>query len=48
MLAFDPNQRLSLADLIGHPWMQGPHATHAEIREEIASRLDLIKTEKKA
>lgn len=27
MLQLNPNQRLSLADIVGHPWMQGPTAT---------------------
>lgn len=28
MLQLLPNQRLSMADIIGHPWMQGKIATH--------------------
>jgi BR serine/threonine kinase/MAP/microtubule affinity-regulating kinase len=27
MLQLLPNQRLSMADIIGHPWMQGEMAT---------------------
>ena len=27
-----------MADLVGHPWMQGPHAAHGEVKEEFALR----------
>ena len=43
MLAFNTHERLSLPDLIGHPWMQGPHATHAEVREEFDLRRQTLK-----
>jgi hypothetical protein len=28
-----------MADIVGHPWMQGPHASAAEVKEEFAERL---------
>lgn len=32
MLAYDPSARLSIAEIIGHPWMQmGPMATHEQV-----------------
>ena len=39
MLQLDPKQRLSMADIIGHPWMQGEMATHEEIKLDFEDRL---------
>lgn len=39
MLQLHAHQRLSMADIVGHPWMQGPHASAAEVKEEFAERL---------
>jgi len=36
MLQLLPNQRLSMADIVGHPWMQGPLATQEQVRFEFA------------
>lgn len=38
MLQLHAHQRLSMADIVGHPWMQGPHATQAEVKQEFAIR----------
>lgn len=39
MLQTTANQRLSLADIVGHPWMMaGPAATPEEVRQEFAQR----------
>ena len=38
MLQLHPHQRLCMADVIGHPWMQGPMATGEQVREEFARR----------
>ena len=32
--------RLSMADLIGHPWMMGEIATAEEVRAELKKRQD--------
>lgn len=34
MLQLLPNQRLSMADIIGHPWMQGVMASQQEVRND--------------
>ena len=31
MLNYNPAQRLGLADLLAHPWMQGPVATQQQV-----------------
>lgn len=33
MLAFDPTQRLSISEIISHPWFNEPTASTAEVRE---------------
>lgn len=38
MLQLHAHQRLSMADIVGHPWMHYEHATHAEVKEEFAIR----------
>jgi serine/threonine protein kinase len=38
MLQLHPHQRLCMADVIGHPWMQGPMASPEQVREEFAKR----------
>ena len=42
MLEYAPCQRLSLADIIGHPWMNGPIATEDEIRQEFRNRMQAL------
>ena len=38
MLAFDPTQRPSVAEIISHPWFNGPTATPEEILQEFKAR----------
>ena len=38
MLQLLPNQRLSMADIIGHPWMQGPIATYQQVLADFSRR----------
>merc|ERR1712038_638942 len=38
MLQLHPHQRLCMADVIGHPWMQGQMATSEQVREEFVKR----------
>ena len=45
MLASEPCFRIGMADIIGHPWMQGPIATEDEIREEFKVRVRKLKIE---
>ena len=37
-----------MTDIIGHPWMQGPHATHAEVKEEFADRHQKVNAARQA
>lgn len=43
MVAHDPKERLCLADVIGHPWLQGDIATPEEVKAEMAEKHDVIK-----
>ena len=38
MLQYRPEQRLNITDLAGHPWVHGPVATKAQIREDLSAR----------
>jgi len=38
MLALDPTQRLSVAEIKAHPWYNGPVATEEEIQAEMSGR----------
>ena len=38
MLNDKPHMRMTLSDLIAHPWMQGPIASKAEVRAELLRR----------
>jgi serine/threonine protein kinase len=38
MLQLHPHQRLCMADVIGHPWMQGQMASSEQVREEFVKR----------
>ena len=38
-----PHQRLCMADLIGHPWMQGTVATSEQVRAEFMKRQETVK-----
>lgn len=42
MVANDPSERLSIAEVVGHPWMQGEVATEEEAREEMAKRHNIL------
>lgn len=41
MLAMHPENRLSIADIASHPWMNGEHATYAEVYAEFTARQQL-------
>jgi len=43
MLQVHPHQRLCMADIIGHPWMQGEIATQEQITQEFAKRHEVNK-----
>ena len=43
MLQFNPNQRLGIVDIIGHPWMQGEMPSSEAIRAEFAQRHSQVK-----
>ena len=39
MLNFHPHQRLSIPDIVAHPWLQqGEFATEQEVRQEFLAR----------
>lgn len=48
MLQFNPNSRLSLADIVGHAWMQGTIASAAQVRQEFQQRQNTIKQNNEA
>ena len=37
-----------MADIVGHPWMQGPAATREQVKEEFTKRNELRKAAAKA
>lgn len=43
MLDYHPAKRLVMADLIGHPWMQGEFPTDEEVAEEFTRRKQEVK-----
>jgi len=43
MLQLIPTHRLSLADVVGHPWMQGAIASESDVQQEFANRYARIK-----
>merc|ERR1711920_1117426 len=43
MLQLHPHQRLCMADIIGHPWMQGEVASAEQVRMEFARRHEVCK-----
>lgn len=47
MLSFQPEQRLSLAEVKGHPWFNGPTPSYEEVREEFARRFAKIEKDRK-
>ena len=42
LLHYTPQHRPMLADIIAHPWLQGPTATNAEIKQEFQNRLNIV------
>lgn len=42
MVAPNPDERLSLPDIVAHPWMQEEVATQAEARQEISRRREIM------
>lgn len=44
MIDFYPQKRPLMADIIGHPWMQGEVASREEIVKEFAERQEMIQT----
>lgn len=48
MICRDPKNRLSLASIIAHPWMQRPTDSTKRLSEELSSRLEVIDPAKEA
>ena len=48
MLLFNRSERLPLADIIGHPYLQGEIASDAELREELQLRRELMAAQQRA
>lgn len=44
MIDYYPQKRPLMADIIGHPWMQGETATQEEIAKEFEERSEMIKS----
>ena len=42
MLHYHPQHRPMIADIIGHPWLQGETATPEQIKAEFAARLETV------
>jgi hypothetical protein len=42
MFQLIPSQRLTMADVVGHPWMKGEIATQQEVQEEFRGRHEKI------
>lgn len=38
MLQLDPSARLTMDEIIGHPWVQGPVPTQEEVQAEFMAR----------
>ena len=45
MLQLNPQHRYGIADVIGHPWLQGPIATAAEVQHEMRRRKHLSRSQ---
>ena len=45
MLHVNPQNRLCMADIVGHDWMKGETATDEEIQKEFAQRLVMLKSQ---
>ena len=44
-MTLNPSQRPTLADVLAHPWMQGPVPTASEIKHDFANRKHIVDTE---
>lgn len=42
MLALDPTQRLSIAEIKAHPWFNGPVAAQEEVQAELSGRKRML------
>jgi len=47
MLQPVPHQRISMADLIGHPWINGPAAELSDVQQEFYRRIKKTEEERK-
>lgn len=47
MFQLIPSQRLSMADVVGHPWMKGEMATPEQVQQEFRNRHEKILTQQK-
>jgi hypothetical protein len=45
MFQLDPNKRISLEEIIVHPWVLGPTKTHEEISIEFNKRKAMVDAE---
>jgi len=43
MLDYHPSGRLMMADVIGHPWVQGNTPSDADVQAEFANRHQIVK-----
>ena len=43
MVAFDQKERLSLTEVLDHPWIKGEVSSQIEIQQEMNKRYDVIK-----
>ena len=43
MVAYDCKERPCLADIIGHPWLQGEISTPEEVMVEMVKRHEVVK-----
>ncbi len=48
MIHTEPTYRISISEIISHPWMQGPTASAEEALEEHKSRMDAIQAQQQA
>lgn len=47
MFQLIPSQRLSMADVVGHPWMKGAMASPEEVQQEFRTRHEKITAQQK-
>jgi hypothetical protein len=39
MFELNPNHRISMPDIMGHPWLKGETATYSEVIQEFEKRM---------